>query len=149
MNRFIRRKLSAFTLIEVLLAVALLSAISILLLPVGQEYLNKSEMDNATTIITQTIRSAQANAKSGKADSEWGIRIVDSSIVLFQGASYASRNLDADLTNSWSDRFSVSGINEIVFSRIDGNPSTTGTISLNGFDLSVNITINSKGNLLY
>lgn len=149
MNKILKLKLPAFTLIEILLAVALLSMVLAITLPLGQESLNKSELENATTLITQTIRSAQANAKAGKADAQWGVRIIDNAITLFQGNSYATRNTAVDVVITWSDRFDVTGVNELVFTKYNALPSTTGTITISGFELTSVITINSQGNLLY
>lgn len=142
-------KIAAFTLIEILLAVALLSVVTMGALSVGQEFLNKSEMGNATSFITQTIRSAQANARVAKEDSAWGVYIDGNTITLFKGDSYALRDSTIDLPITWSDRLTVSGISEIVFSKYDAVPSTTGTISISGFDLLTEIELNSQGNILY
>lgn len=149
MNKMLKLKLPAFTLIEILLAVALLAMILAISLPLGQEYLNKNELENAKTLITQTIRSAQANAKAGKADAQWGVRINDNAITLFQGNSYATRNTAVDVVISWSDRFDATGVSELVFSKYNALPSTTGTITITGFELTSEITINTQGNLLY
>ena len=145
----LKLKLPAFTLIEILLAVALLAMILAISLPLGQEYLNKNELENAKTLITQTIRSAQANAKAGKADAQWGVRINDNAITLFQGNSYATRNTSVDVVITWSDRFDATGVSELVFSKYNALPSTTGTITITGFELTSEITINTQGNLLY
>ncbi len=149
MNKMLKLKLPAFTLIEILLAVALLAMILAISLPLGQEYLNKNELENAKTLITQTIRSAQANAKAGKADAQWGVRINDNAITLFQGNSYATRNTSVDVVITWSDRFDATGVSELVFSKYNALPSTTGTITITGFELTSEITINTQGNLLY
>lgn len=149
MNKMLKLKLPAFTLIEILLAVALLAMILAISLPLGQEYLNKNELENAKTLITQTIRSAQANAKAGKADAQWGVKIIDNAITLFQGNSYATRNTAVDVVITWSDRFDATGVSELVFSKYNALPSTTGTITITGFELTSEITINTQGNLLY
>ena len=144
-----RKKLqnnSGFTLIEVLLVVALISITAGFSGVLYTDYQTRNELDLTAQKIAQGIRTAQINSQTMKDDSTWGIYMTDGEVTLFEGVDYATRNTNLDYTQTVSNRVSHSGIGEIVFSKYYGVPSTTGTIDLttpnNG---AVQITINEKG----
>lgn len=143
------RKLPAITLIEVILAVAVMAMISVAMLPIGQQYLQRNEFESATLMVAQGVRNAEANAKSGNGDTTWGVRISGSTITVFKGATYATRDTTYDIVSTWSNKITASGLSEIVFSRLEAVPSVNGNITLTGYNQSKTITLNAKGNVLY
>lgn len=93
-------------------------------------------------------KTAQTNAQGSFLDSEWGVRISPSNITIFSGTSYAGRNPVNDINLSFSDKVSVSGVTEIVFSKLFGETVNTGLITFTGTTSINQFTINAKGILL-
>jgi len=99
------------------------------------------------TEIVQNLRLAQNQAQAGLNNSAFGIYFNTNQYTLFQGSSYAQRDLQQDILFNLPSDFTLSGLNEATFAIKTGLPSTTGTITLtNNADSSTkNIIINSIG----
>lgn len=139
-----------FTLAEVLLSVVLLSMITGMSIPFYRVYLDRNELDQTTMTLAQTMRRAQFMSIAQDGDSPWGVKVSSSSILLFKGASYLTRDQSVDESTTLLPTISFSGVSEIVFLKGSGIPSTTGTstfISNNG-EIR-NVTINQKGMVDY
>jgi hypothetical protein len=82
----------------------------------------------------------------GKQNSTWGVAFNSSNeIVLFKGSSYASRTPVFDEKFKVNSPVSVTGLNEVIFSRITGTPSATLTISVTANTDTETIIVNSQG----
>ena len=92
---------------------------------------------------------AQSSAESGKGDSKWGVEILSNQVVVFKGNSYATRITSADEPLNFSGGVIASGLSEIVFEKISGITTNTGTITLTGGSEIKNININAKGTVTY
>ena len=136
-------------MIEMLLSISIIVIILGISAPVYQSLQGKNDLDVAAITIAQTLRRAQTLAQSGDGDALWGVKIQEGAITLFQGPSYASRNTDFDELYEGSESIAVSGVNEVVFDRLTGQPDSTGTISLTYSSEIRNITINEKGTVSY
>jgi prepilin-type N-terminal cleavage/methylation domain-containing protein len=138
-------RIKAFTLVEVLVVIALLSLLMGISLPVYQNSQYKTELENADSVTVSTLRSAQIYSMNSFRDSVWGVRISSANIVLFKGTTYATRDTAYDITYSFPGGLSISGPSEIVFSKLYGAPNTTGTISISKYSNTNQIVINAKG----
>ena len=139
-----------FTFLEVLLTVAVLGIITGVGIPVYQSLQNRNELDIATTHTTQTLRRAQALTVASDGDSSWGMYATTSQIVLFKGDSYATRSSDFDEVAYIPSNIGIAGVYEVVFDRVTGETSTTGTMTLTGLNaIERTITINEKGTVTY
>jgi hypothetical protein len=78
-------------------------------------------------------------------NSSWGVAYQSSKIILFQGASYTSRNPAFDEVFAVSPSVNISGLTEVVFQRKTGLPQTTPTITISSIGTTKVITINSQG----
>lgn len=144
------RSLKGFTIVEVLLSVVLLGMIAGLSIPFYRSYLDRNELDQTTMTLAQTMRRAQFMSIAQDGDSAWGVRVSSSSILLFKGASYATRDQNLDESTTLAPAISFSGLSEVVFQKGSGIPSTTGTSTfiLNNSETR-NVTINQKGMVSY
>lgn len=139
-----------YTLIETVLAVAVIALLAGLSIPVFQSFQTKNNVDLAADITAQSLRRAQGLAQAMSGDAPWGVRVVTTTATVFQGASYATRNASFDEIFDFSQNVTVSGTSEIVFSKLYGYPQPTGTmqlISSNGD--SRFLLINAKGTVAY
>ncbi len=144
------KKSRGFTLIEVLLSVALATVIVGIGIPVYQSLRIRNDLDVAAVEIVATERRAQALARASDGDTTWGISVQSGSITLFRGASYATRDAGFDEVFELSSSIAPSGTTEFVFDMLTGFPQTTGTLTLTSNTNETRIIVtNAKGTISY
>lgn len=148
MNRAL--KLKSITLVEVMLAIAILAIIMGVSAPVYGSLQRKSNVEMASSQALQSLRRAQILAKSSKGDSNWGVKIEPGAITTYQGASFSSRNVQFDERTPIAPLTSITGLDEVNFSKFSGSPNQTGAITLTTDEVETKtININAKGTISY
>ena len=139
-----------FTLIELILIMAILGIVSVFSVPFLQSFQVSQDTITYSDTVIQFLRRAQQQAIAGQNSLGWGVFFDNSNrnIVLFQGDSYVTRDADYDIAVSYPAAFILSTdfSDEVVFSLYSGLPSVTGTvtfISQNGD--TKRVSINSLG----
>mgnify|MGYP001025979446 FL=1 len=133
-----------------MLVIALLVAIGGISVPVYQVLQVKNDLDVAAYTVAQTLRRAQVLSQSGTEDSVWGVRVEEGGVILFKGANFAGRDQSFDEVAEISSNMVLSGIQEVIYSKVVGEPQTTGGIVLTTSNNDVKtITINAKGIVEY
>lgn len=143
------RAQQGFTLIEVLLSVAIISMLVGLSLPVYRAFQTKNDLDMTAETVAFALRRAQTYSRGIKADSQWGVAVQAGALTVFKGASYAARDTTYDETTTISGTIAVSGLGEVVFSKLAAVPSATGTVTLAVNNDSKTVDINAKGMVTY
>jgi prepilin-type N-terminal cleavage/methylation domain-containing protein len=139
-----------FTLIEMLLSVGIIALLAGLSLPVYQSFHTRNELDITTQSLTNALRRAQVYARSGFGDSGWGVSVQSGAVTLFKGSTFVSRDTSYDEITIVSPTTSVSGLSEVLFSKLSGAPSTTGSVTLtNTNNEARTVTLNAKGMVSY
>lgn len=138
-----------FTLIEVVLSMAIIILIFGIAAPVYQDYQIRNGMDTNVNAIIENLRRAQILSMAVDGDSNWGVNILNNQITLFKGTSFATRDTTFDEASDMLSVISPSGLDEIIFSKLNGLPNTTGGINLSASGNTRTITINEKGILTY
>jgi prepilin-type N-terminal cleavage/methylation domain-containing protein len=139
-----------FTLIEIMLVVALMVAIGGISVPVYQTFQVKNNVDVAAYTIARTLQRAQVLSQAGTNDSTWGVHIASGSATLFSGADFASRDVTLDELSDISTNIVPTGISDIVYSKLLGEPQTTGNVILTTSNNDTRtIAINAKGMIEY
>ena len=147
--RIIKRSL-AFTLLEVLLSVGLIGAITAVSIPLYLSYSTGNDIDIAANTTVQSLRRAQILSQAVQNDATWGVKILNGSITLFKGVDYNSRDTSYDEIFNTPTIIQVSGTSEFVFYKMTGLPIQTGTLTLTSTNNDIkNIVINSKGMIGY
>jgi prepilin-type N-terminal cleavage/methylation domain-containing protein len=144
------RKQKGFSMIEVLLSVAIIGILVGTSVPVYQVFYNKNIMDVASVSVAQSLRRAQILSQSVDGDMSWGVSVGSNKITVFKGVDYVSRagNLDEDF--DLPESVTPSGLSEVVFNKLTGEPQSTGTLTLTSSNGEVRtITINEKGIIEY
>ncbi|TSC75288.1 MAG: Uncharacterized protein G01um101430_495 [Parcubacteria group bacterium Gr01-1014_30] len=134
-----------FTLFEILLAVAILAILISITIPLGLDFYKSQQLEANTQGILQTLRRAQSKAMSAELDFPWGVYLTNDNYILFRGSSYASRDSQYDEVFDLPLTISLSGISEIVFSKLEGRPNVTGDIILSSSLDVMTININEAG----
>lgn len=133
-----------------MLVIALLVAIGGISVPVYQVLQVKNNLDVAAYTVAQTLRRAQVLSQSGTEDSVWGVRVEGGGAILFKGANFAGRDQSFDEVAEISSNIIPSGIQEVTYSKVAGEPQTIGDIVLTTSNNDVKtITINAKGIIEY
>ncbi len=127
-----------FTLLEILIIVAILVILVTMSVPIYTQYLLRSDLANAVQLASQGIERARLLAQSGQNADAWGF---SASGVLFRGTSYNARNPYFDELYHMPDTIQASGIQVVVFDRITGQPSVTGDMIFTTYDRSAHVTI--------
>lgn len=148
--RLLNRSTSGFTLIETLLVVAVLSILTGLSVPLFQQTQVQNDLDTSVLTLTQSLRRAQLLSQAVEGDATWGVSVQSGGITLFKGASYAARDPLLDESFSLAASLTPSGLSEVVYSKLDGLPLATGTVTLTSTaNQTKSVTINAKGTLSY
>lgn len=139
-----------FTLLEMLLTIAIIGIIGGLSMPVYNTFQASNNIDVASNTVVQSMRRAQSLSRAMDNDSTWGVHISSGQVTVFQGAAFASRDADYDEEFGISSAISASGVTEVVFDKLTGEPQTTGSLTLTSTaNQSRTITINEKGTVSY
>ena len=139
--------MKGLSLIEILLVILLISILFGFILSLSLDFYKNQQLETHTQGILQTLRRAQLKAMSVELGSSFGIHITNDSYILFQGNSFATRDGAFDEVFDLPQIITVSGISEIVFSKLDGIPSATGTITLSSGSETRTIGINAIGRI--
>lgn len=136
---------SGFTLIEVMLVVALILVIGIVSAAFYGRFLMQNAVSDATDTLAGALRKTQLYSMEGRRDSAWGVKVSVGQIVVFKGDSYDSRDTAFDEVSNVNSNVELSGMSEVVFSRVTGLPSDTPTVTVSGQGNTKTLTINSQG----
>src|ERR1700733_15024397 len=81
-----------FTLVEMLVSIAIITIVMGLSLPVYGSFVQSNDLDLATQNLVAMLRRAETYARAVDYDSVWSVEIQSSSIILFQGTTFGTRN---------------------------------------------------------
>lgn len=140
MRRFVVR--SGFALLELVIVIGILSVITGLSIPAYREYQIRSDLDKTAQQVTQGLGRAKLLAVSGERDAGWGFYVPSGT--LYKGTSYAERDTAFDEVYPMPSTIAVTGLLDIAFSRVAGDPSDTGDIvlrALNNDSRIIQVTI--------
>lgn len=119
---------AGFTAVDVLLTLGVIAVTAGVSVPMFRSYQIRSDLDLAVVQTITGLSRAQLLSQTGQEDDMWGFRVPEGTI--FQGSSYSIRDPDFDETLVLPPNISVYGIEEVVFSRVDGIPTPVGDIIL-------------------
>jgi len=139
--------MKGFTLIEILVVLSMVTIIAVVTIPISLNFLKTQNLATTTGVILSTLRQAQTQALFQKNNSSFGVKFLENSYVLFQGSSYNTREVSEDLLLSFPSSITVSGIDEIVFTKQTGLPNTVGAILIMTETASRSIYINQQGTI--
>ena len=139
-----------FTLVEMLLSVAIIAMMAGLSLPIYQSFQNRNELDITAQNLASAMRRAQTYSRGMSGDSQWGVAVQSGAITLFKGATYAGRDATYDEVSTVSSSTGVSGLGEISFAKLSGAPSTSGTVTFTNINNETRVvSINAEGMVSY
>ncbi|MFQ6083751.1 MAG: Tfp pilus assembly protein FimT/FimU [Candidatus Aminicenantia bacterium] len=137
------------TLIELMMVMAILVLLIGASLPLSINFYKTRQFDVHLKGVVQTLRRAQLKSMVTENDSSFGVYLGSNQYVLFKGNSYLARDVAYDEAFELPDNLQITGLSEIVFSKLKGTPSDTGTITLTIDNQSETININEVGRIDY
>lgn len=150
-NNVFLNKSKGFSITEVLLVVAILGILAGTSVE-GYFYFKKnSELTLATQQIVNSIRKAKIKSEAMKEDDGWGVSVQNDKVIIFKGNNFSQRNQSFDEIKIISGMSTVSGINQVIFSKLTGLPElgSIGTLTLGNGTATKNIQINEEGLVSY
>jgi Tfp pilus assembly protein FimT len=145
----------AFSNLEVILVIALITIIGLTSVPFLSRFLVQSATIDTYNNLLAQLRKAQSYAMTGKQNGSWGVYYGTvagtKKIILYQGNTYASHvNTTFDESYSVSPNVTITGLTDINFSKVSGTPNTTANITITGTSNTTrNIQINAQGIVNY
>ena len=137
---------SGASFIEALLVIGIMVFVAGFTIPSYRNYQMRNDLDLAVHQTKQMINRAQFLSQSGEQASTWGIQA--GSGILFKGTNFTSRDPTFDEHYPFSPTITVSGLTEVTFSQLYGDPSATGVITftaLNGEKREVTVRAGLSG----
>ena len=121
-----------FTLIETLLIVAIAVGIFALSAPYTMNFYKSNLIEDSRSNIADTLQRAKHNAALQKNDSSFGVHFdqTANTYTLFQGDDYSTRDDTQDEVYTIIDQIILSGLEDVIFSKLSSIPRATGTITL-------------------
>ncbi len=137
---------AGFTLLEVLLSVVIIGLLTGLASPVYESFAQRNDLAITTQTIASLLRRAETYARAVNTDNVWSVEIQPSGATLFQGTSFASRNMAYDEIVAIPASMTPGGLGEVQFAKVTALPNTTGSITLTSTTGDTRtITVNAKG----
>ena len=144
------RRQAGFTLMEVLLSMAIISILVGLSMPFYESFVRRNDLGLATQTVSAMLRRAETYARAANGDANWSVEVQSTSLILFQGTNFAGRNTGFDETLTLPGSVTASGLSEVQFTKLTAIPNTTGTITLtSNLSDTRTITVNAKGMVDY
>jgi Tfp pilus assembly protein FimT len=149
MRKFVIDNRKGFTLIELLLVVGLMMVMLMGALPIYSGFQVSTQLDESCDQVVQDMRLTRELSHAGVHGLAHGVKFLGNQYVMFEGASYATRNAQYDRVNAFSTTINMTTTltnDEIVFAAGTGVPDRNGNVlirhSTNG---TRTVTINELG----
>lgn len=146
---------NGFTLMEVLLVIAILAVLTAISAPMYRSFIKTSELNSVSKTIISFLKEARSKSMSGNLGLKWGVHFVNSSADYYESFSTptdyndSSKNVVATTSLPLGVNFTepVSTSN-IIFGKINGTTTATTTITFTSADNeSKTVTVTPIGNI--
>jgi|GEM_PF-250646 len=147
-----RRLLTGFTLLEIVISIAILILIASAASVSFSNSRNVRELTTASQNVLSILRTTQSKTLAGEENSQWGVHIEQTQVILFRGATYAG----AGFTEAYPLPSTIEIANvallgsgsDVIFKRIEGTTDETGTFELrvkSDTTKTFSVTVESSG----
>lgn len=133
-----------FTLIELVVGVSIMALIIGFSVVGFQNYARFQQYNQAVSDVAFILDQTRLNARSSVGDAAHGVHFTTNSITQFTGDTYVMGDPDNIVTNYslvTLDHTFTGNVDDIVFEKLSGLPSATGTVVVAGIDFSASTTI--------
>lgn len=135
---------AGFSLLEILLAIGILSVIFAIGLPTSVDFYSSYQFDSEVNTFVSILEQARNSAMTNRNESSHGVYAAPNQFIIFQGSSYAARDISQDRIFPRDGNINISGPTELAFTSLSGQTAST-TYAFNRGQRSVNVYVNSEG----
>lgn len=145
----IKSKDKGFTLVEMIIVMAILAIISSLLFSVFYNLNNYKSLERDAAEVRACLEEARIYTQGSRNDSSYGVYFSDSGVTLFKGDSWITK--EKEIREHVFNRSTglvvddISEGDEVVFSGLFGKPDMAGDITLSGLDSSITVSLLPAG----
>ena len=123
---------NGFSLIEILVVIAIISILASISTVALRSFYTSATLRSGTSEVFGALTNARSSTISAENDSVYGVHISSTTVTRFEGATYTFGNLGNLVYTFEGSIAATSSIIEnggdIIFSKLIGTPSATGTI---------------------
>lgn len=138
---------SGLTLIEIIIAVGILTIVAGLGLIVDLNFYQRYSLDSERDAIVAILRKSRSLSMTNFNRQPYGVFIESNRYTAFRGNSYANRQQTYDQIFNISPSVGLRGLQEIVFNQLSGDSNASGTIVLSSGAIDRTISINYEGQI--
>jgi prepilin-type N-terminal cleavage/methylation domain-containing protein len=147
---FFTHRNAGFTITELLVVIALMLIVAGFLLVGIRNYASYQQYNQAASEVKFNLNQTRVRARSAVSDESHGIKFEADRMTQFIGDAYLASDPDNELTVYQLVTIQTDltgGVDEIVFNKLTGLPSATGTVTVSGtaFSASTTIQITNSG----
>lgn len=152
---------AGFTFLEVMVAVAIMSILSLLVVPLVRDQVTKGDVERFTAEAVDALREAQAGVMSGKFNARYGVHFEATKVVFFQGATYSGADPN-NVVHAFTGDTTVTAVTlspggactlpagtgncDVHFASRKGVPTESGTVTFTGAGGQTRtVTVNAAG----
>ena len=157
MSRSQTKKLNlGFTLIEILVVLGIITIVGSMSMIMGVDDYRRQLFRSDRDVLITALQHARSQAVSSiclgtgcTGGKPHGVYIGPDSYVMFQGTSYATRDMDVDIVIDADGSTLQGGISEVVFEQLSGDALLNGDIMLTNGERTSVITVGSEGQIIW
>ncbi len=139
-----------FTLIEMLVVIAVIGIIALVVMPSFSTMRQRAVLKSATSDVLSALDKARSQTLASVNSSEYGVHFQSDKVVIFKGTVYSA--VDANNENiliaspaTISTITLSGGGSDVYFNRLTGAPNKTGTVVVSVSSVTKTVTINATG----
>lgn len=140
-----------FTIIEVILVIAIMGSLAMLAAPFLSDTLSRNDLAIASDGAVDALREARSSSMSGRGTGLFGVHFETTKFVFFEGATYGASDPD-NVTHALGGNVTITAIaisgggSDVHFAGHKGEPTETGSITFTDVGGNVRtVTVNAAG----
>lgn len=132
------------TLIEIIVVIGIAGILLGVGIPLTWDFYLQSELRAERSNVVAYLRAARTRAMSNKGETTHGVAVAGNNFVIFEGSSYAGRNMSRDQLFPRSPGITATGTTEVVFAQLSGR-SASSTMLLASPSGGAAVRVNAEG----
>lgn len=139
---------AGFTLIELLISMGIFTLLASLGLFVSMDFYRSYAFRSHSSLVVSALERARNHAQNNINGSPYGVHIASANVVIFQGASYASRSTEYDEPFPMDSSITVSGSPvDIVFTQLSGASTVSNSFTMTDDIHTATLFLNYEGRI--
>jgi len=140
-------KLRGMSFAELLIVIGMMAVLVGVTAVISNSSIRSSEFDRVIDSLRGEVYAAQSDAIAGTLDSAWGVAFFSNEIVRYKGDNYLGRDPEFDLITNFTNGVTISGADEVAFTRPHGIPVTSIELLITDGQRSTTATISNLGTI--